>query len=207
MRDAIERMLHTLRMRGVTDEAVLRAMANVPREAFVPEEHEAQAYGDHPLPIGQGQTISQPYIVALMTQELDLQPGEKVLEIGTGSGYQTAVLAEMDAEVHTVEVLPELQEEAREHLEELGYEGIHYRVGNGSDGWPEHAPYDAVIVTAAPPAIPDALVEQLDEGGRLIIPVGPRGFYQTLWKIVKRDGKIEKSNLGGVAFVPLVDSE
>jgi protein-L-isoaspartate(D-aspartate) O-methyltransferase len=163
-----------------------------------------RAYGDHPLSIGHGQTISQPYIVALMTEALEVKPGDKVLEVGTGSGYQTAILAEMDMDVYTIEVIPELQARAEEKLGELGYENISYHLGDGREGWPEHAPYDGIIVTAAPVDIPDALVEQLADGGTLVIPVGPRGRYQTLWKITRDGESIHKQDMGGVAFVPLV---
>jgi len=197
-------MLNLIKARGVKDPQVLSAMQNVPRHRFVPKEAQNRAYGDYPLAIGHGQTISQPYIVALMTEALGVEPGDKVLEVGTGSGYQAAILAEMDTEVYTVEVVAELQAQAKETLAELGYENVHYRVGDGREGWPEHAPYDGIIVTAAPPQIPNPLVEQLADGGRLVIPVGPKGRYQTLWKIIRVGEKIRKIDMGGVAFVPLV---
>jgi protein-L-isoaspartate(D-aspartate) O-methyltransferase len=200
----IRSMLNLIKARGVKDPQVLSAMQNVPRHRFVPKEAQNRAYGDYPLAIGHGQTISQPYIVALMTEALGVEPGDKVLEVGTGSGYQAAILAEMDTEVYTVEVVAELQAQAKETLAELGYENVHYRVGDGREGWPEHAPYDGIIVTAAPPQIPNPLVEQLADGGRLVIPVGPKGRYQTLWKIIRVGEKIRKIDMGGVAFVPLV---
>ncbi len=208
MREEAARLVEHLRRSGIRDERVLEAIARVPRERFVPREWRDEAYADHPLPIGEGQTISQPYIVALMTQALDLKPGEKVLEIGTGSGYQTAILAEMGADLHTVELRPSLLEAARRRLERLGYSNIHYRLGDGHLGWPELAPYDAILVTAAPDEIPPALIEQLAPGGRMVIPVGPTPGYQTLWLILKdRNGGIRRVDLGGVAFVPLVPKE
>ncbi len=207
MKNAAQLVAH-LRRSGIRDERVLEAIARVPRERFVPPEWRDEAYADHPLPIGEGQTISQPYIVALMTQALDLKPGEKVLEIGTGSGYQTAILAEMGADLYTVELRPSLLEAARRRLEALGYRDIHYRLGDGHAGWPEFAPYDAILVTAAPDEIPPALIEQLAPGGRMVIPVGPMPGYQTLWLILKdRAGKVRRVDLGGVAFVPLVPKE
>ncbi len=200
----IDSMVALLRSRGIHDPNVLQAMRKVPRERFVPPDLVGRAYGDYPLPIGKGQTISQPYIVAMMTQALEIEPGDKVLEIGTGSGYQTAILAAMGADVYSVEVVEELYESAARLLEDLGYEDVHLRLGSGHLGWPEYAPYQGIIATAAPPRIPPALIEQLDEGGNMIIPVGPQGGYQTLWKIMKRDGQIQKVDLGGVAFVPFV---
>ncbi|MGC9400607.1 MAG: protein-L-isoaspartate(D-aspartate) O-methyltransferase [Anaerolineae bacterium] len=197
-------MVELIKARGVRDPNVLKAMRAVPRHRFIPGVSRARAYGDYPLSIGHGQTISQPYIVALMTEALELEPGDKVLEVGTGSGYQTAILAEMGMEVYTVEVVPELAARARETLEALGYEHVHYRVGDGWQGWPAHAPYDGIIVTAAPPQIPDPLIEQLTDGGHLVIPVGPPGYYQTLWKVTRVGDEVRKQDLGGVAFVPLV---
>jgi protein-L-isoaspartate(D-aspartate) O-methyltransferase len=201
-----ERMvIETIERRGVTDEDVLSAMRAVPRHLFVPEDEQDYAYGDHPLPIGYGQTISQPYIVALMTELLELRQGDKVLEVGTGSGYQAAILAEIPGvEVYTLEIVPELAESARERLEELGYTDVYCRQGDGYYGWPEHAPFDAIIVTAAPDHVPPPLVDQLAVGGRMVVPVGPPGGYQTLWKLVKQpDGEVKNYNMGGVAFVPL----
>lgn len=196
-------MVRLIRSRGITNPLVLDAFARVPREAFVPEMQREAAYGDHALAIGCQQTISQPYIVALMTDALDLQPGDRVLEVGTGSGYQTAILAEMGMDVYTIERIPELSEPAQVVLESLGYE-VHFRLGNGYDGWPEFAPYDGIIVTAAPAEIPPPLIEQLADGGRLVIPVGPPHGYQTLWKIIRRGDEIQKLDLGGVAFVPFI---
>ena len=158
--------------RGIEDPEVLEAMREVPRHRFVPAEQADRAYLDHPLPIGQGQTISQPYIVAYMTEEADIEPGDRVLEIGTGSGYAAAVLGEIAEEVYSIEIVPELAERARTTLDELGYENVHVRTGNGYLGWPEQAPFDAILVTAAPPEIPHTLVEQLAVGGKMVVPVG-----------------------------------
>jgi len=192
-----------LKGRDVTDPAVLDAMATVPRHEFVPPESRDQAYADHPLPIGYGQTISQPYMVALMTQLLQLTPEARVLEVGTGSGYQAAVLAEITDNVFSVEIIPELAAEARERLDRLGYTSITTAVRDGYIGWAEHAPYDAIIVTAAPDHVPPALVDQLAEGGRLVIPVGPPGFIQTLWLIEKTPEGLKRTSMGSVIFVPL----
>ncbi len=197
-------VFQAIRSRGVTDERVLQAMENVPRHLFVPEDQRDAAYGDYPLPIGFGQTISQPYVVAMMTELLELAEGDRVLEVGTGSGYQAAVLAELpDVEVYTVEIIPELAEKAKETLESLGYTNVHLKQGDGYHGWPEHAPFDGIIVTAAPDHVPAPLKEQLAVGGRMVVPIGPRGGYQTLWKFVKQpDGELTAHNEGGVAFVP-----
>ncbi len=193
----------TIEARGVTDPQVLRAMRTVPRHLFVPPDYRDQAYADRPLPIGYGQTISQPYIVAWMTELLNVQPGDKVLEIGTGSGYQAAVLAELESvEVYSVEIIPELAQQAAERLEALGY-NVHLKQGDGYYGWPEHAPYDAIIVTAAPDHLPHPLVTQLKDGGRLVIPIGPPGGYQSLWQFTRHGDDLQARNLGGVAFVPL----
>ena len=192
-----------IRRRGVTDEDVLAAMETVPRHEFVPEQYKTQAYADHPLPIGYGQTISQPYIVALMTELLELHTTDRVLEIGTGSGYQAAILSEIVAEVYTVEIIEELAAEARERLERLGYSNVHALHADGYFGWEEHAPYDAIIVTAAPDHIPQPLVQQLKEGARLVIPVGPPGGYQTLWQVTREGDQVKKRNVTGVLFVPL----
>ena len=189
--------------RGVTDPAVLAAMRVVPRHLFVPTELINLAYHDNPLPIGLGQTISQPYIVALMTEALKLEPGMRVLEIGTGSGYQAAVLAEMGMQVYTIEILPELAEHATETLTYLGYTDVHTLTGDGYFGWEENAPFDRIIVTAAPDHLPQPLARQLIEGGRLVIPIGPVGAFQTLWLFEKIDGELQATNLGGVSFVPL----
>jgi len=196
-------MVKLIRSRGITAPLVLEALSRVPRHHFVPEAQRASAYDDHALSIGCQQTISQPYIVALMTEALDLQPGNRVLEIGAGSGYQTAILAEMGMDVYTVERIPELYEQAKANLEALGYT-VHCRLGDGYFGWPEFAPYDGIIATAAPDDFPPALFDQLADGGRLVIPVGPRHGYQTLWKVIRCGDEIQKIDLGGVAFVPFV---
>jgi protein-L-isoaspartate(D-aspartate) O-methyltransferase len=188
---------------GILNDDVLRAMRTVPRHEFVPAEFLEQAYENHPLPIGFGQTISQPYIVAWMTELLELQRGEKVLEIGTGSGYQAAILAELGfVDVYSIEIVPELTQIAADRLEQLGYEDVHIRQGDGYYGWPEGAPFDAIIVTAAPDHLPGPLADQLAEGGRLVIPIGPAGLYQSLWKFLKEDGELKAYNMGGVRFVP-----
>lgn len=194
----------TIIARGVSNPDVIAAMQTVPRHAFVPAEYLDQAYEDHPLPIGYGQTISQPYIVAWMTELLELKPGEKVLEIGTGSGYQAAVLAQLGyVDVYSVEIIPALAEQAQERLERLGYIKVHLKQGDGYFGWQEYAPYDAILVTAAPDHLPAPLVAQLKDGGRIVIPIGPPGSYQTLWKFVKQKGQLTAYDLGGVIFVPL----
>lgn len=190
-----------IRARGVRDSRVLAALEKVPRHRFVPSGDESTAYGDHPLAIGQGQTISQPYIVAYMSEALALDPNERVLEVGTGSGYQAAVLGELVREVYTVEIVPELARGAASVLRELGYSNVHVREGDGYAGWPEHAPFDAVIVTAAPDHIPQPLVEQLVIGGRLVVPVGTDD-QQLLVLTRTLDGMREESRLP-VRFVPL----
>lgn len=188
---------------GISNDDVLRAMRAVPRHEFVPLEYLDQAYENHPLPIGYGQTISQPYIVGWMTDLLELEPGEKVLEIGTGSGYQAAILAELGfADVYSLEIVPELAKIAAARLKALGYPEVHIRQGDGYFGWPEAAPFDAIVVTAAPDHLPAPLIEQLAEDGRLVIPIGPAGFYQSLWKFTKEDGELKAYNMGGVSFVP-----
>jgi len=176
----------------------------VPRHLFVPDYLASRAYGDHPLPIGSGQTISQPYIVALMTQWGEVKPGDKVLEVGTGSGYQAAVLAEITTKVFTIELLPDLAQAARTRLNKLGYAGVQVRTGNGYLGWPEEAPFDAILVTAAAPKIPPALAEQLAEGGRLVIPLGPAYQPQELIRFRKVKGKLQEEARLPVMFVPLV---
>jgi len=163
----------------------------------------SEAYADHPLPISHGQTISQPYIVALMTQHLELQPGDKVLEIGTGSGYQAAVLAEITDKVYSVEIIEPLGQQTATKLKELGY-NVHCKIDDGYYGWPEHALFDAIIVTCAPDHVPQPLIMQLKEGGRLVVPVGPPGFYQTLWLIERKGEQVQATNLGGVRFVPML---
>lgn len=193
---------------GITDPTVIEVMGRVPRHLFVPEEYLDQAYENHPLPIGYGQTISQPYIVALMTQELRVGEGARVLEIGTGSGYQAAVLAELGVEVYTIEIIGPLAESAQARLESLGYTGVHVRHADGYDGWPEAAPFDGIVVTAAPDHVPPPLLDQLAVGGILVIPVGPVGDYQELWRITRTgEDKYTSESLGGVRFVPLVREE
>lgn len=191
--------------RDVSDPAVLKAMRKVPRHLFVPPGQVSEAYEDYPLPIGSGQTISQPYIVGLMTQSMALRGGERVLEIGTGSGYQAAVLAELVAEVFTIEIVPELGRSAGDRLKRLGYKNVHVKIGDGYQGWPEHAPFDAVMVTAAADDIPVPLVEQLKPGGRLVIPVGPPALSQDLIVGTKSaDGTLTKRSVRPVRFVPLI---
>jgi protein-L-isoaspartate(D-aspartate) O-methyltransferase len=188
--------------RGVRDPRVLEAMRKVPRELFVPENLRKYAFDDGPLPIGEGQTISQPYIVALMTEQLDLAPGAKVLEIGTGSGYGAAVLAEIAAQVYTIEIIPELAERSKKLLNGLGYRNIHFRTGDGYSGWPEEAPFDGIVVTAAPPEVPRPLKEQLKTGARLVIPIG-EGFQvmQTIRR--EADGRTVLLDSIPVRFVPM----
>jgi protein-L-isoaspartate(D-aspartate) O-methyltransferase len=201
---ARERMVETqIKARGIKDERVLKAMLKVPRHLFVDEALRDQAYGDFPLPIGEGQTISQPYIVALMTEALELKGNERVLEIGTGSGYQTAILAELALWVYTIERFPTLLERAKKVLKELAYKNISFKLDDGTLGWKEAAPFDAIIVTAASPDIPPPLVEQLAEGGRIVIPIGDE-FSQTLIKGVKKGGKLHTKALEPVRFVKLV---
>jgi protein-L-isoaspartate(D-aspartate) O-methyltransferase len=198
-----DKLIAEIESQGVSNSDVLRAMRAVPRHKFVLPQYLDQAYENHPLPIGYGQTISQPFIVAWMTELLELQPGEKVLEIGTGSGYQAAVLAALGfVEVYSIEIVPELAESAAKRLQELGYDEVRVKQGDGYYGWAEYAPFDAIIVTAAPDHLPAPLADQLAEGGRIVIPIGPPGWYQSLWKFVKKDGELTAYNLGGVAFVP-----
>jgi protein-L-isoaspartate(D-aspartate) O-methyltransferase len=190
--------------RGVKDPEVLEAMRQVPRHEFVPDTSRAEAYDDHPLPIGEGQTISQPYIVALMSELLKLETDHKVLEIGTGSGYQAAVLSLLAGEVYSIEIVETLADEARARLQELGYK-VNLKVDNGYLGWPEQAPFDRIILTAAPPEMPQALVEQLKPGGRLVAPVGPVGGEQELVVLEKNtDGNVTSMSIIGVRFVPMV---
>jgi protein-L-isoaspartate(D-aspartate) O-methyltransferase len=197
-----EKMVETqIKARGVKDARVLSALVKVERHRFVPEEYLNSAYSDQPLPIGEGQTISQPYIVALMTELLELKGGEKVLEIGTGSGYQAAILGELAKEVYTIEIVESLASMAKNRLSELGYQNIKVKAGDGYLGWPEAAPFDAIIVTAAPDHIPKPLIDQLKEGGRMVVPVG--AYAQELKKIVKRSGKIETTDVIPVVFVPM----
>ena len=187
--------------RGLKDKLVLAAMRKVPRHLFVPEKWREQAYSDEPLPIGEGQTISQPYIVALMTELLSMKGGEKILEIGTGSGYQAAILAEIAKKVYTIEIICPLAERAESTLKELGYDNITVRCADGYQGWKEHAPFDGVIVTAAPDHIPQPLVDQLKVGGRLVIPVGD--IFQELMVVTRTETGTKKMNVIPVRFVPM----
>lgn len=195
---------HDIKGRGVVDKKVLDVMLKVKRHLFVDKGLQKQAYADHPLPIGEGQTISQPYVVALMTEALKLKPGDRVLEIGTGSGYQAAVLAEIVKEVNTIEIRKNLADMAAKRLKELGYANIKVKHGDGYFGWEEFAPFDAIIVTAAANHIPPSLVKQLKDGGRLILPLGSTFYYQTLTLLTKKGGELKTEQLGGVAFVPMV---
>ena len=191
--------------RGIRDEKILEAFRKVERHKFVPVEYVSHAYADSPLPIEEGQTISQPYIVAFMTDVLDLKPTDKVLEIGTGSGYQAAILAEICDSVFTIEIFERLGKKARQVFEESGYDNIYSRIGDGYKGWPEHAPFDAIVVTASPGKIPEPLKAQLTEGGRMIIPVGTAPV-QHLVLLKKRNGKIKEERVLPVRFVPMIDS-
>lgn len=192
-----------IKARGVKNERVLNTMRTVPRHLFVPEKLRYQAYTDQPLPIGEGQTISQPYIVALMTELLRPHENDRVLEIGTGSGYQAAVLAELCREVYTIEIVEPLASSADRLLKDMGYKNINVKHGDGFKGWKEHAPFDGIIVTAAPPDVPPPLLEQLAEGGRMVIPVGPQWKWQDLYLIKREDGKIIKKKIIPVGFVPM----
>lgn len=204
-RQAREEMVEKqIAARGIDDNAVLKAMRAVPRHLLIPEKRRHDPYGDHPVPIGYGQTISQPYIVAYMTERLDVAPGEKVLEIGTGSGYQAAVLAQITTNVYSIEIVHELAEWAEEALSSLGYDSITLREGDGYNGWPEAAPFDAIVVTAAAEHVPPPLVQQLKPGGRMCIPVGSRFGVQYLLLVEKdAEGKVTTRNLMPVRFVPL----
>ena len=199
-RDAM--VAQQIERRGVRDARVLEAMRTVPRHLFVPPAQRHLSYRDYPLPIGSGQTISQPYIVAAMTAALETSPGDRILEIGTGCGYQAAVLAEVCDAVYTIEIIPELARRARETLESLDYTNVHVRAGDGFQGWTEHAPYDGIIVTCAPDEIPPPLLNQLADGGHLVIPVGGRG-HQVLTRITRRGDEFEREELMGVMFVPM----
>lgn len=192
--------------RGIRQEQVLRAMEHVPRHRFVPTHLAARAYDDGPLPIGYDQTISQPYIVALMSELLDLQPGRRVLEIGTGSGYQAAVLSQMGVHVYSIEIIPQLGAAARTLLSALGYPHIQVKIGDGYQGWPEAAPFDGIIVTCAPSQIPEPLKTQLAEGGRMVIPVGDR-YVQRLVRLIKTEGRLKEEKVVDVRFVPMVDEK
>jgi protein-L-isoaspartate(D-aspartate) O-methyltransferase len=193
----------TLRGRGIKDERVLAAIGAIPRHLFVPERQRSSAYDDRPLAIGEGQTISQPYVVALMTELLELRSSEKVLEIGTGSGYQTALLARLVSEVFSIEILPNLSERAKKILEDLGYTNVRLKVGDGFYGWEEQSPFDAILVTAAAPAVPAPLWRQLREGGRLVMPLGEGERDQRLIRARKSAGKPIIENFHAVRFVPL----
>ncbi len=197
---------YQIRRRGISDTSVLSAMETVERHRFVPADIAGLAYNDSPLSIGYGQTISQPYIVAFMTEILHPEPGDRILEVGTGSGYQAAVLAQICDSVFTIEVVPQLGRRAESTLQELGYTNIRVRVGDGYQGWPDAAPFDAIIVTCAPTHIPQPLQDQLREGGRMIIPVGER-YVQELVLLTKKEGKIRKHSVLPVLFVPMVDEE
>jgi len=202
-RQARERMVREqIANRGVRDARVLAAMRKVPRHLFVPEEFQTSAYSDTPLPIGHKQTISQPYIVAFMSEAMELKPQDRVLEIGTGSGYQAAILAELVREVYSIEIVEPLGKESAARLKDLGYERVKLRIGDGYRGWPEAAPFDAIIVTAAPDHVPPALVEQLRVGGRLVLPVG--SFTQDLLRIRRKVKGVVRENLLPVRFVPMV---
>jgi len=197
-----EMVQQQLRGRDIDNPSVLAAMMEVERHRFVPDEIKGLAYEDRPLPIGYSQTISQPYIVAFMTQALNPEPDDKILEIGTGSGYQAAVLAEIVDSVYTIEILPELGKISQQVFQKLGYENIMTKIGDGYKGWPQHAPFDGIVVTAAPEQIPPPLKAQLKEGGRMIIPVGPKNNIQQLQVIEKENGKLKKRTVMSVRFVP-----
>lgn len=192
-----------LKPRGIRDQRVLDAMAKIPREEFVPENLRAQAYADSALPIGHDQTISQPFIVAFMTEQLRLQPSDRVLEIGTGSGYQVAVLSELVKDVYTIEIIEPLAKEASARLARLDYKNAHVKVGDGFQGWPEVAPFDAIIVTCAPDKVPPPLTQQLKDGGRMIIPVGA-GIDQQLYLLEKKNGELAQTAILPVRFVPMI---
>jgi protein-L-isoaspartate(D-aspartate) O-methyltransferase len=188
--------------RGINDGRILAAMMKVPREEFVPPESRVASYEDGPLAIGYGQTISQPYIVAFMTEQLRPQPGDRVLEIGTGSGYQAAILAGLVSEVYSIEIVEPLAKSAEATLQRLGYKNVHLKTGDGYKGWPEAAPFDAIIVTCAPDKVPQPLVDQLKDGGRMVIPVGDR-FAQQLYLLEKKNGQLKQSATLPVRFVPM----
>lgn len=194
-----------LEKRGINDPLVLAAMQKVERHLFVPKKYVGEAYGDYPLPIGEGQTISQPYIVAFMTEVLQLKHTDRILEIGTGSGYQAAILAELCDSVYTIEIVESLGRRATVLLSDLGYDNVHVKIGDGYQGWIEYAPFDAVIVTCSPTKVPEALTQQLAEGGRMIIPVGERGG-QELVLLKKHKGRLRQEAILPVRFVPMVDS-
>ncbi|MCZ6876834.1 MAG: protein-L-isoaspartate(D-aspartate) O-methyltransferase [Acidobacteria bacterium] len=199
-----EKMVETqLKSRDIQSERVLEAMKKVPRHLFMPESVRQYAYIDSPVPIGEGQTISQPYIVGLMTQTVDPKPGDRALEVGTGSGYQAAVLGELVQEVYTIEIIPDLAERAEKALAESGYDNVEVRQGDGYQGWPEKAPFDIILITAAPEEIPQPLIDQLAEGGRLVVPVGPQGEIQTLTLVTREKGEVKRTYITDVRFVPM----
>jgi protein-L-isoaspartate(D-aspartate) O-methyltransferase len=191
-----------LKARGIKDQRVLAAMAKMPREEFIPADERIGAYEDGPLPIDYGQTISQPYIVAFMTEQLRPKPTDRVLEIGSGSGYQAAILAEVVTDVYTIEIIEPLAKSAEATMQRLGYKNVHIKVGDGYQGWPEEAPFDAVIVTCAPENVPQPLIDQLQNGGRMVIPVGER-FAQQLYLLEKKNGRLKESATLPVRFVPM----
>ena len=195
-----------LKLRGIKDERVLAAMAKVPREEFIPVDARADAYEDGPLPIGYDQTISQPYVVAFMTEQLRPKQTDRVLEIGSGSGYQAAILGALVAEVYTIEIVEPLAKSAEATLQRLGYKNVHIKAGDGYKGWPEEAPFDAIIVTCAPEKVPQPLVDQLKDGGRMVIPVGER-FAQQLYVLEKKNGQLKESVTLPVRFVPMLRSK
>jgi protein-L-isoaspartate(D-aspartate) O-methyltransferase len=194
-------VVQQLRARGISDPRVLAAMGKVPRHELIPEENRGDAYGDHPVPIGEGQTISQPLIVAYMTECLELKGGEKILEVGTGSGYQAAILGELAREVYSIEIVPSLAQRAAADLARLGYANVHVREGDGYRGWPEEAPFDGIIITAAPPQVPQPLLDQLKVGGRLIAPIGVD--VQQLVRITRTAAGFQEEKLVPVRFVPM----
>lgn len=199
-----EQMVETqLESRDIQSERVLEAMKKVPRHLFMPASVRQYAYVDSPVPIGKGQTISQPYIVGLMTQTVDPKPGDRALEVGTGSGYQAAVLGELVQEVYTIEIIPDLAERAEKALAESGYDNVEVRQGDGYQGWPEKAPFDIILITAAPEEIPQPLIDQLAEGGRLVVPVGPQGEIQTLTLVTREKGEVKRTYITDVRFVPM----
>lgn len=199
-----EQMVETqLESRDIQSERVLEAMKKVPRHLFMPASVRQYAYVDSPVPIGKGQTISQPYIVGLMTQTVDPKPGDRALEVGTGSGYQAAVLGELVQEVFSIEIIPDLAERAEKVLAESGYDNVEVRQGDGYQGWPEKAPFDIILITAAPEEIPQPLIDQLAEGGRLVVPVGPQGEIQTLTLVTREKGEVKRTYITDVRFVPM----
>lgn len=202
---ARQRMIEEdIRSRGIRDPAVLKALSRIPRHLYVPKGLQSRAYDDNPLPIGEGQTISQPFVVALMTEALKLKPGDRVLEIGTGSGYQAAVLAEIVKEVYTIEIRSVLADRASRTLRDLGYTNVKVRFADGYNGWDEYAPFDAIIITASANHIPPPLIKQLREGGRLVLPLGRTVYYQVLTLVNKKKEGLDVVQLGDVAFVPMV---